>query len=395
MGDQTTSAPYFTTRQYRTFRDLQRVDGTLGLTRDETFIEYEGSTITIPMHVTIRNEDGTLDREIKERLKLQAHMRLEVFPAYTNQQGTREFQFIIRDWELFNVSRSLNYAFGGEFAGKPRKNAGGRDVIAVTFSLARSFIKYEDSGDLCLGPVRGVESRQGSGEFRGALAVDNLSVQSSHHGDIVWQIDKNQNEGTYSVYFYRLPHEHGGSYDPRRNAEDLVAVAIGLTPGEEFTASRGESLTIDPGRHSPEVISWRLGAKPIDGATGFIHQVSPPMSFCVADRCPTEGQPHDSADFPARITYSASYDIYLNNVKIVNDQAGVAMARNVQAIPPRDVLVAFEKPFRGEFTHPKTGKHILVEFGSGSCTGMVEISSNEWERGRELALTTQNLELFL
>jgi hypothetical protein len=50
------------------------------------------------------------------------------------------------------------------------------------------------------------------------------------------------------------------------------------------------------------------------------------------------------SDFPALIVYNAIYDIYLDGRKIVAQRPGVAMARGVMEIPPRNITVAFQKP---------------------------------------------------
>jgi hypothetical protein len=50
-------------------------------------------------------------------------------------------------------------------------------------------------------------------------------------------------------------------------------------------------------------------------------------------------------DYPAMIVYNAIYDIYLNDVKIGENLAGVAFATGVMEIPPRNTTVAFNKPF--------------------------------------------------
>ena len=50
-------------------------------------------------------------------------------------------------------------------------------------------------------------------------------------------------------------------------------------------------------------------------------------------------------DFPAMIVYNAIYDIYLDDVKVGENLAGVAFATGVMEIPPRNITVAFHKPF--------------------------------------------------
>ena len=50
-------------------------------------------------------------------------------------------------------------------------------------------------------------------------------------------------------------------------------------------------------------------------------------------------------DYPAMIVYSAIYDAYLDGKRIIADQPGVAFAKDVYEVPPRNITVAFEKPF--------------------------------------------------
>ncbi len=50
-------------------------------------------------------------------------------------------------------------------------------------------------------------------------------------------------------------------------------------------------------------------------------------------------------DFPAMIVYNAIYDVYLDDVKVGENLAGVAFATGVMEIPPRNVTVSFHKPF--------------------------------------------------
>lgn len=83
---------------YRTFRRLNQ---------NETFLEFEGSTIT----VDLKARKSPNDEWMREELKLRAFMRLEIFPAYENNLGTREFQFIIRDWWLHGKSEMLSRLF--------------------------------------------------------------------------------------------------------------------------------------------------------------------------------------------------------------------------------------------------------------------------------------------
>lgn len=51
-----------------------------------------------------------------------------------------------------------------------------------------------------------------------------------------------------------------------------------------------------------------------------------------------------TSDYPALIVYNAIYDVYLDGRKIVSQRPGVAMARGILEIPPRNITVAFQKP---------------------------------------------------
>lgn len=51
------------------------------------------------------------------------------------------------------------------------------------------------------------------------------------------------------------------------------------------------------------------------------------------------------SDYPSLIVYNAIYDVFLDGKKILSQKPGVAMARGVVEIPPRNTTVAFQKPF--------------------------------------------------
>jgi hypothetical protein len=85
-----------------------------------------------------------------------------------------------------------------------------------------------------------------------------------------------------------------------------------------------------------------------------------------------------SSDYPALIVYSAIYDIYLDDVKIVSRRAGTAMGRGVVEIPPRNVTVAFTKPQEVRLGDSGTP---TVEFCCGTCEDMQTITREEFEAG--------------
>lgn len=90
-----------------------------------------------------------------------------------------------------------------------------------------------------------------------------------------------------------------------------------------------------------------------------------PRSICFAN------QP--GADFPATIIYSACYDVFMNEEKIIDAQMGVAICTPIVGIPPRNVLVAFEKPFEDR----RRG----IAFNRGCCWGMRTITTDEFLAG--------------
>ncbi|MFP5284320.1 MAG: hypothetical protein ACLGI9_01130 [Thermoanaerobaculia bacterium] len=99
-------------------------------------------------------------------------------------------------------------------------------------------------------------------------------------------------------------------------------------------------------------------------------------------------------DYPAMIVYNAIYDVYLNDVKIIDKQAGVAFATGVMEIPPRNITVAFHKPFSLSAARKadtrldaKLGDVVpSVEFDAGTCEDMSQITREQFNSGlREAA----------
>jgi hypothetical protein len=110
------------------------------------------------------------------------------------------------------------------------------------------------------------------------------------------------------------------------------------------------------------------------------------------------------ADFPALIVYNAIYDIYIDGVKILSQTPGVAMARGVVEIPPRNITVAFQKPFtishlghklirpgeKHEYCDPYS--FVCYEAGPGTCEDMETITAEEFAAGlREAKAIRQRL----
>jgi hypothetical protein len=97
-----------------------------------------------------------------------------------------------------------------------------------------------------------------------------------------------------------------------------------------------------------------------------------PRSICFANQ--------EGSDFPATIIYNACYDVFMNADKVIDAQMGVAICTPIVGIPPRNVLVAFEKPFEDR----KMG----ISFGRGCCWGMRTITRDDFlggvNRAREI-----------
>lgn len=109
------------------------------------------------------------------------------------------------------------------------------------------------------------------------------------------------------------------------------------------------------------------------------------------------------SDYPALIVYNAIYDIYLDGKKIVSKRPGVAMARGVMEIPPRNITVAFQKPVAlGPYLHddregPVTEKNhgdcdlapwdyrCDPSLDPGTCEDMSPISNEEFTAGLQEA----------
>lgn len=412
---------------YRTFRRLSR---------NETFLEFEGSTITIDIKARKSPDDPWMEEE----LKLRAYMRLEIFPPYINNLGTREFQFIIRDWWLNGKSEMLSELFFNDPRGFPLRDAEGcryRDYVpaTVTFRVSNNYdIDVDgDSGvGACdiFGPARDLEIRNlTSHDLRIWTDERKRGGQMSYSlpsNRIYWQILKGEAfakcgaDETYRdlgdgpvVVFHNMPPRDGRPFDIA-NDEDRTShlLAVGRLDGgdgkrasdgmfvarapygrdgyglEALKVQQSGNVTLSPlyrPRRDLE-IRWRLAngmggdrltrlLEKTGGLSGSIRIVSPARSLGTADQGPLLGEPLDGFDFPARITYAINYAIAVNREQFVEDQAGIAIAVGVDDVPPRDVTVAFDKPHIGHVLDR------LLEFGPGHCTGMHEITQEEYDRG--------------
>lgn len=104
-----------------------------------------------------------------------------------------------------------------------------------------------------------------------------------------------------------------------------------------------------------------------------------------------------NSDYPALIVYNAIYDVFLDGRRVVSQMPGVAMARGVMEIPPRNITVAFQKPFAispKSLALHKSGEAISVDknpcdsmtstmwcLHSGTCEDMSTISEEEFKSG--------------
>lgn len=95
----------------------------------------------------------------------------------------------------------------------------------------------------------------------------------------------------------------------------------------------------------------------------------------------------EDSDYPAMIVYNAIYDIYLDQTRVAKDRPGVAFAKNVFEIPPRNISVAFSKPFampeEGSATEPCPGCPCPFAgcWDPGTCEDMLQITQQEFEAG--------------
>src|SRR5262245_44900813 len=148
----------------RTFRDLNE---------GETYIEYEASTITVPLRATLPG-----GRIAQERFKMAAFMRLELFPGYLNNLGTREYQFSIRDCYVCGFSRTLNEIFMGDpegYLARGTDRAQGREQAVMTFTVHHHYEKHGDDRDEVLGPAS-------------TLRIDDVTSHDVRDGNIFWEV---------------------------------------------------------------------------------------------------------------------------------------------------------------------------------------------------------------
>jgi len=97
----------------------------------------------------------------------------------------------------------------------------------------------------------------------------------------------------------------------------------------------------------------------------------------------------EDSDYPAMIVYNAIYDIYIDQKLVAVNRPGVAFAKNVYEIPPRNISVAFSKPFtyqaeRNGIEGMMTQSLSSIEeftFEDGTCEDMFQITLEEYNQG--------------
>lgn len=414
---------------YRTFRRLNDY---------ESFLEFEGSTITIPM----KARSGEKGPWMEDEIKLKAFMRLEIYPPYVNNLRTREFQFTIRDWDLYGKSPMLNQLFYNDPRGKwvefGDKERGFADFVpvVVTFQVSNHYrvgLDRSTAGDSSFhlsdlfGEERHIAIRHlTSHHLRVWDDIAERAAQPTYRlpeNRIYWEFhlpplaadlarSLGVNAGSAVVVFHKKSASMGEPFsigNAQDRAKFVLAVAeispkqpasgtVLATLGQSARGLRANLVQL-PGNtvlsslyrpRRPLEIRWLRGALTTDelferakkalpkgknAIIGWLQIASPARSLGTADQGPDVGDPTDSADFPARLTYAINYHIMFNNTRFVEDQAGIAIAVGAVEVPPRDVTVAFDKPHIG---------HVLkkyLEFGPGHCTGMHEIAESEYDVG--------------
>jgi hypothetical protein len=368
---------------------------------------------------------------MEEEIKLKAFMRLEIFPPYVNQLGTREFQFIIRDWDLYGRSPMLNRLFFNHPLGQHHPETNTYIPAILTFTVSHNYSVDGDDHREIFGHEKHFEIRNLTSHHLRSYESD--MTYSLPNNRIYWQVIDpetvenkrlmvNSPQSPVIVFHKKPPVDSVRNLSTTfdiNNSEDLSQHLLGVADFSE-TIRSGTTDFVEESRNrfktqmrfqdvdlehnltqlrgntvisplyqprSPLEIRWRLNSqfrqvdqlKDFIGRQGSIKIVSPARSLGTADQAPDVGQPVDSADFPARITYAINYDIHVNGEKFVDDQAGIAIAVGAQEVPPQDVKVAFEKPQVGPVLQ-KT-----LQFSAGCCTGMQEISEREYMDGLNFA----------
>ncbi|MFL5961671.1 MAG: hypothetical protein ACJ757_02080 [Gaiellaceae bacterium] len=174
-------------------------------------------------------------------------------------------------------------------------------------------------------------------------------------------------EVEYERSVIRIPFYLKGSGEAQRRQIDVMAFDAYMRLIREAPVRNGLGLR----QFEFFIDAWELTntySKGLDADVTFtLSDTVQPKSICIARE--------RKSDYPAMIVYNAIYDVYLGKEKIIENQPGTAFAAPVWEIPPRNVTVAFEKPFESA----------RFSFSAGTCEGMYAITQDEFERGAALA----------
>lgn len=431
---------------YRTFRRL--IPG-------ESFLEFEGSTITIPM----KGRRSASDPWIEEEIKLKAFMRLEIFPAYKNNLGTREFQFIIRDWYLYGKSVMLNRLFfndprGFDLGSVPTKKTATDDFVpaVVTFNVSNNYRPKCDAhvpneftdvfGEVDLLEIRNLTSH----DLRSWVDLPEKSANETYALEqhaIYWQIIDLQSlkdddvsalfggqAAEIGIVFHKKPLSAAGkgfnilSSNDRRNY--LLAICpvqddpkgdgvrfVARAPSNRLEACRvqlqGNTVlsAIDRAR-TPIEIHWAFG-KGVDFRS---------LRTLISDSAKNKNTDRGESPLSGRIRIvspsrslgtadqapdvghpSDSADFPARITYAINYDISINKERFVEDNAGIAIAVgADDVPPRDvtvAFDKPHIG-HVLqsyLEFGSGHCTGMHEIPIDAFEAGCNFCRYWQNMPL--
>lgn len=212
---------------------------------------------------------------------------------------------------------------------------------------------------------------------KSAVSADAKRPRFPHHAEV-----------EYERSVIRVPVRFGGEKKPREIVELTAFMKLEREPAVRNTIGyRQFEFTIR---------EWELFgySEALGGHLSFAASpdVIQPKSLCLALQ--------KDKDFPALIVYNAIYDVYLDGTKILSKTPGIAMARGVMEIPPRNITVAFQKPFmigkKGVAFQPKHDvcqsrpdsetcscqqdpECVIVD--PGSCEDMETVAAEEFESG--------------
>lgn len=177
-----------------------------------------------------------------------------------------------------------------------------------------------------------------------------------------------ESEIEYEKSVIRIPfYLRGQAAEESRHSIDVMAFHAFMRIIRDAPTTNGIGLR----QFEFKIDAWELNntfSKGLNSDVTFtLSDATQPKSICIARQ-------RDS-DYPAMIVYNAIYDVYVGSERILQNQPGTAVATPVYEIPPRNVTVAFEKPFESE----------LFAFSAGTCEGMESISQGEFEQGAEIA----------